>query len=253
MVDDAHRDAPNIIQFVSQEHENFLIALVRDREFFAPQFELQGFYTAAIKEVEGRDGDLPLVQLILFLHFHFLFASACFARCHLSAAFASSRAAIDAALIGAYIIRDRQAGEAYVKREPPFDNFARHLGNLIKANKPLPHPLVRPLFELQKKLSQFSVHADIGSFIHRAKIIRNADEDELQFQYFQLVEDNTRRKIYGLQLLLAFVLVLDMFSDFLVAEQMCLSVAWQNHLRSLGARLEVTLEEAKTALGKSGG
>ena len=126
MVDQTHREAPNVIEFVSKDQENFLISLVKDRELFLLHSQLHAFYAAAIKEIEGSDRDLPLVQLLLFLHFQFLFAQASFMRgYHLSVALGSARGAIDAALIGAYIIHDRAAGEAYAKGEPPFDNFAR--------------------------------------------------------------------------------------------------------------------------------
>ncbi len=91
-------------------------------------------------------------------------------RCHLSEAFASARAAIDAALIAAQIIHDRASQVAYTKREKPFDNFARHLGNLIRDGKPLPHPLVPALRDLYKTISTFAGHADVGSFVHRVKL-----------------------------------------------------------------------------------
>src|SRR5882672_7531897 len=91
------------------------------------------------------ENEFVLFQLLTFTHYHFLYALACLMRCHLSEAFASARAAIDAALIAAQIIHDRASQVAYTKREKPFDNFARYLGNLIRDGKPLPLPLVPSL------------------------------------------------------------------------------------------------------------
>jgi hypothetical protein len=63
--------------------------------------------------------------------------------------------------------------EIEARREKPFDNFARYLGNLIREGKALPHPLVPVLFNLHKSLSTFASHADVNSFVHRVDIVKN--------------------------------------------------------------------------------
>jgi hypothetical protein len=135
----------DLLKFVAVENEQFMISLVKDREAFRAISHIQGLYDAACSNRATSENDMVVFQLLSFTHYHFLFSAACLMRCHLSEAFASARAAIDAALIAAQIIHDRASQVAYTKRKEPFDNFARYLGNLIRYGKPLPHPLVRRL------------------------------------------------------------------------------------------------------------
>jgi hypothetical protein len=134
---------------------------------------------------EVKENDFVIFQFLTFTHYQFLFSMACQMRCHLSEAFAAARAAIDAALNAAYIIHDRSAQTAYAKREKPFDNFARHLGNMIAAKKELPHRLMPVLIDQQKKISTFAVHADVGTFLHRSNKLEEAGQTVMTFEYFR--------------------------------------------------------------------
>jgi hypothetical protein len=133
---------PTLLGFVADESKEFEGALVRDRADVALWNQIQGFYEGALAQVHVHENEIPIFQLLTFSHYYFLTATAAMMRCHLSEAFGSTRIAIDAALIGAHIISDRASQIAYARREKPFDNFARHIGNLIAAKKALPHPLV---------------------------------------------------------------------------------------------------------------
>jgi len=238
----------DLLKFVSLEHEQFLVSLANNRDEFRILSHIHGLYDAATSNVTVHENEMAIFQLLTFTHYHFLFGTACLMRCHLSEAFASARAAIDGALVGAQIIHDRPSQVAYTKRERPFDNFARYLGNLIKSGKPLPHRLVPTLVDLQKSFSSFSVHADVGSFVHRVTISGDGDDRLLSMQYFQFARNETERKIHALTLFHTFVLILDVFSGFLVTEQKVVPQEWQDELHGLGASIERRHEELKDEL-----
>jgi len=174
----------------------------------------------------------------------------CLMRCHLSEAFASVRAAIDGALVGAQLIHDRASQVAYTKREKPFDNFARYLGNLIRDGKPLPHPLVPVLFNQHKTISAFAVHADVGSFLHRVNFADGPENPMMSVGYFQFAKNPAEREIHGLAVFHSFVMILDVFSDFLVTEQKAVPQEWQDELRALGTTIERRAEALRGTLAK---
>jgi hypothetical protein len=160
------------------------------------------------------------------------------------------RIAIDAALIGAQIIADRGSQIAWVKREKPFDNLARYYGNLIKDKKPLPHALVPELLALHKKLSGISSHADIGTFVHRTTITKESYGQRIFVKYFQCSDDARQRRIHALTLAHALVMILDMFSDFLVDEQKSVPPQWRLDLRAFGADIEREHKALKAISGE---
>lgn len=229
---------PTLLDFVADENKEFEAALLRERADVALWDRIQGFYEQALAEVKVHENEIPIFQLLTFSHCYFLTATAAMMRCHLSEAFGSTRIAIDAALIGAHIISDRASQIAYARREKPFDNFARHLGNLIAAKKPLPHQLVPTLVELHKKLSGFSSHADVGAFVHRTTISTESYGHRIFARYFQCSDDATQRRLHALTLSHAFVMILDVFSDFLVDEQKTVPPQWQIDLHALGNDIE---------------
>ena len=57
-------------------------------------------------------------------------------------------------------------------------------------------------------------------------------------KYFQYASNKDEKKIHTLTVFYTFVMILDVFSDFLVQEQKAVPVEWQNRLRGLGAILE---------------
>jgi hypothetical protein len=238
----------DLLRFVSIENEQFLISLANNRDELKILSHIQGLYEAAMSEKSVDESDMAVFQMLTFTHYHFHFSTASLMRCHLSEAFASVRTAIDAALVGAQLIYDRASQVAYVKREKPFDNYARYLGNLIKDGKPLPHRLVPDLFKLHKALSRFASHADVDSFVHRVKITDEQSGKMLSVEYFQFSQNETKRQIHALTLFHAFVMVLDVFSDFLVVEQKAVPKEWQDELRGLGQGIERRHSELKLLL-----
>lgn len=227
----------DIIKFASIENEQLLVSLANNKEELALISHIQGLYEAALEHEEIGVNEVVIFQLLVFIHYHFLFSNMCLMRCHLSEAFASTRAAIDAALIAAVIINDRSK---YATQKFPFDGqLNRYFGNLCKDGKSLPHPLVPALLELHKKFSMFASHADIGSFVHRASIDKKTPEQDLIFiEYFQFARNKTERKIHSLTLLHIYVMLLDIFSVFFVTEKELLSIEWRNEISNLGAHIE---------------
>ncbi|TAJ40047.1 MAG: hypothetical protein EPO55_09905 [Reyranella sp.] len=238
----------DLLQFVSAEHQQFLISMVKSRPEFDAHSHLQGLFQAVLSQTEVPEDDMVLIQLLVFIHYHFVYSHACLFRCHLSEAFASARSAIDAALIGAFIIDDRSLQVQYLKREAPFNNLARHLGNMVREKKPMPHRLVPALREVHGNISRFASHADIDSFMHRVEITEKDEKPLVQIQYFQFSRNDAQRKLHFVQLLLSFVLVLDVFSDFLVSQLKSVPKQWQDELRGLGQALERGRDEIKKQL-----
>jgi hypothetical protein len=251
------RTPPNLLQFLGMEEQQLLVSLAKMQEEMGYIAQLEGLYGAATSYKEVREDDYVVFQLLTFTHYHFLFTLVCQMRCHLSEAFGSARAAIDAALVAAYIIKDRAAQVAYVKREAPFDNYYRYLGNLRRDGKPLPHPLMGTLIAQHKTISSFATHADVGSFIHRVRDTKDESGNRmLAMEYFQFARDDDERKLHTLTLLHTFVMILDVFAEFLIDEQKAVPDAWKEQLHRLGAaieRLAGELREKIKAVNAEGG
>jgi hypothetical protein len=102
------------------------------------------------------------------------------------------------------------------------------------------------LIDQQKKISTFAVHADVGSFIHR---VTETDTDDgtrmMAVEYFQFARTADERKFHTLSMLHSYVMILDVFADFLVEEQKAVPQAWKTHLHTLGADLERRAGELK--------
>jgi hypothetical protein len=242
------RTPPSLFEFISMEEQQVLVSLAKGREELAVIAHLEGLYKAAMSFKSAARDDFVIFQLLTFTHYHFLFSTACQMRCHLSEAFASARSAIDGALIGAHIIHDRASQVAYAKREKPFDNFARYLGNLIKDKKALPHRLVPTLFKQHKLISTFASHADVNSFVHRITKSWRDDAVIMNVEYFQFARDDTERKIHALTLFHTFVMTLDIFSEFLVVEQKVVPAQWQQEIHKLGHTIERRMKVLRASL-----
>lgn len=247
------REPLDPLRFVSMENEQFLVSMANNREEFGLLSHVQGLYSHAITNVSASENELVIFQLLAFTHYHFLFSTACLMRCHLSEAFASARAAIDAALIGACIIENRSLQVAYAKRENPFDKLNRHLRNLVRDKKPLPHRLIPELLRVHDTCSMFANHADIGSFVHRVDFVQPSGRSDpmMTVEYFQFAKNPIERKIHGLALLFTFVMILDVFSDFLVSEYKVAPIEWKEELHNLGAKIQKRNDELKIALSQS--
>jgi hypothetical protein len=240
---DAVRDnliwAPlDLVRFVGAEYENFLVSLANHRNDLAIINRLQGLYAAAMSHKTIKGNDVVLYQLLTFIHYHFLFSTSNLMKLHLSEAFASLRAAIDAALIAAQIVHDRASQLAYAKREKPFDKLSRHFRNLIRDKKPLPHRHIPVLLNVHELCSRFASHADIDSFIHRARISPDGDAEILRVDYFQFARDPDERQMHALRLFHTFLTILDVYADFLVVEVGSVPEAWRKELHALGSTME---------------
>jgi hypothetical protein len=228
---------PDLLQFVSTEHQQFLTSLVNCHEELNILAHVHGLYAAGMTNQSADANKIVIFQLLTFVHYHFLFASSSYLRCHMAEGFSSARAAIDGALISAQIIHDRASQVAYVNRAKPFDKLVRHFKNLIQHNKPLPHPLVKHLIEQHDFCSQLASHADVQTFAHRLEF--HGDPEKLMsFGYFQCPRDPAAMKHHFLGLLHIFVVTLDIFSGFLVGEQKCLPEAWREELHHVGRQIE---------------
>jgi hypothetical protein len=255
MTDGIETKPIDIIRFVGIEHEQFLISLANNPDDNNVINHIQGLYNAATADMTVDENEFVVFQLLTFTHYHFLFATSCIMRCHLSEAFASVHVAIDAALIAAQIIHDRASQVAYAKREKPFNKLMRHYKNLIRHKKPLPHPLLEVLIKLHDAFSTFASHADIASFVHRVKSTETDGRKVMAVEYFQFARNKDEKRIHTLTLFHTFIMILDVFSDFLVQEQNAVPVELQNELRGLGAILERRLTElqAKVAAAEPNG
>lgn len=252
-MDNPEPPLPQLLGFIADEDKEFRNSLARDEAHMAIWDQIQRFYETALREVQVGENEIPIFQILTFSHYHFLTAMAALMRCHLSEMFGAVRIAIDAALIGAQIISDRGSQIAWVMREKPFDNLARYYGNLMKDNKPLPHALIPQLLTLHKKLSGISSHADVGTFVHRTTITKESYGHRIFVKYFQCSDDARQRRVHALTLAHAFVMILDVFSDFLVDEQRIVPSQWRLDLHALGAGIEREHKAFKATLAPEEG
>jgi hypothetical protein len=234
----------DIVRFIGIEHEQVLVSLANGKDELQLINHLQGLYRAVMSNVTVGENDFIIFQLLTFTHYHFLYSLACHMRCHLSEAFASARAAIDAALIAAYIIRDRGSQVAYVQRTRPFDKLNRHYKNMIKDGKALPNALIPQLLKHHDFISSFASHADIASFVHRVRKV-DGDAASMSIQYFQFATNPEERRYHGMALLHTFVMVLDVFSTYLVDEVKFVPTLWRDDLHGLGGKIERESDDLK--------
>jgi hypothetical protein len=228
---------PDLLQFVSTEHQKFLTSLVICHEEIEILAHVHGLYMAAMTNQTTDTSTVVIFQLLTFVHYHFLFASSSYMRCHMAEGFSSARAAIDGALIASQIIHDRASQVAYLNRSKPFDKLIRHFKNLIRDNKPLPHPLIEYLIQQYDSCSQFASHADVQAFAHRLEFLSEPHE-MMSMGYFQVPRDPSTMKHHFLGLLRVFVVTLDIFSGFFVDEKKCLPEQWRQELRHVGRQIE---------------
>jgi hypothetical protein len=236
---------PDLLRFVSAENANFLNTFANLSDEKDILTKLEGLYAAVITPPRAiPENDIVLFQLLQLTHYHFLFSLSCLMRCHLSEAFASVRVAVDAALIASVIIDDRSAQVAYVKREKPFDKLNRYLKNLIDKGTNL-HHAVPQLLKLHGICSSFASHADIGAFVHRVMISKDGDKRKIDLQYFQFANSEARRKVHCFNIFYCFVLILDLFSDYLVEERKAVSAEWRKDVIRLGEHVVQKNNEAR--------
>lgn len=232
-------EPPDLLRFVSNENHNFMIVLANHPEEFEFVQHVHGLFRAAMSKQSADDSQIVIFQLLTLVHYHFLFATSCYMRCHLSDAFNSVRIAIDAALAAAHIIQDRPSQTAYLNRTKPFDKLLRHYKNLIRDKKHLPHGVIEHLVKMHDFCSQIASHADADTFVHRLQFHGEPGQERLMaVHYFQFVHDRSVFKHHFLGLLHIFITTLDIFADFIVDEHKSLPAAWREELRTVGRRIE---------------
>jgi hypothetical protein len=237
----------DIIDFTSDQQKNFMISFSRLTEEIDILSHIQGLYNASMAYKELKDEDIVIFQLLHFTHYQFLYATSSFLRCHINESFMSARAAIDSALNASWIINDKSTRFAYLNRESPFKGMVRHYRNMMKNNKTLPHEFIPHLVDMHQKFSTLS-HADLASFVHRFDKSPDDSDKILYFQYFQISEDPTLQKVYFLNLLQSFVIILDIFANFLVTDQKVVPNDWKNELLRLGNFIETKTKSLKDNL-----
>ena len=85
MPENVYDRPPDLLHFVNQEREQLLITFATGRDELKVVNLLQGLFGAALSDIKLRSkADLIVFQLLGFTHYHFLFATACLMRCHLS-------------------------------------------------------------------------------------------------------------------------------------------------------------------------
>jgi hypothetical protein len=245
--DIVHDVPPDLISFIGMEHEQVLRTLRIDPEDMHFVDHIQGLYAAAMTRIRPKQlADLIVFQLLTFTHYHFLFSTACFTRCHLAEAFNSLRCAIDGAFVAAHIIHDRASQTAYRERKKPFDKLLRHYRNLVR-DRPdrLPHAFIPHLIERHDLCSRYASHADADVFAHRSRVVaEDGNQDAyVTVEYFQFARDKTERRLEFLWLLNTFTIVLSVFASFLHDEQGVVPEAWMRELQGLGAETERVRDE----------
>ena len=240
MPDSVYDKPPDLFRFVTMEYEQFLISISTTQDSLATINHIQGLYGAALSGVKIKNnGDLIVYRLLTFVHYHFLFSTACLLRCHLSEAFSSLRSALDGALVAAYIIHDRSAQTAYFNRSKPFDKLIRHYRNFLGRPEKLPHPHVPTLVSLHDACSRFASHADIDAFAHRRREFRDKKGTAwATTEYFQFSRDAREQRYYFSTLMHGFLIMLDVFSAFLVDEQKKVPDEWRSELHGAIADIE---------------
>ena len=115
--------------------------------------------------------------------------------------------------------------------------------------KKLPHPLVSELLKLYDEFSSFASHADASSFVHRMKATKDGSgKTHLSVEYFQFARNDIERRIHATTIFHTFVMIIDIFSDFLVNEKQAVPELWRDSLHALGARIGRHHDILKAAL-----
>jgi hypothetical protein len=80
------------------------------------------------------------------------------------------------------------------------------------------------------------------------KLTEEGDDTLFSVEYFQFSQNDIVRQIHGLSVFHTYVMVLDVFSDFLVSEQKAVPKEWQDELHGLGQAIERQHDTLKAAL-----
>jgi len=107
---------------------------------------------------------------------------------------------------------------------------------------------VPELVKLQKTLGTFTSHADIGAFTHRVDTTREDRVRQIRVQYFQYSKTTAERQIHALTLFHVFVMVLDVFSEFVALEHRIVPKEWQFEIIRIGTELEREVARLKATL-----
>ena len=126
MSEDGIKEPGDFFEYLGAETGNLLVTLNNLRTEFDLFSRLDGLYRTAIRNARADSpDDLVVLQLLLFVHYHYYNSTATLLRCHLSDALASMRTAIEAGLTAYRIIEDRPSQLQYVQRDKSFLSHKR--------------------------------------------------------------------------------------------------------------------------------
>lgn len=235
----------NIVEFNSIDNQHFITSIINCREEFDLLGELQARYSVVMSNAVVPENLIVIYQMVGLAQYHLLFSFSSLLRMHLSEAWASARVAIDAALIGEHLTRIPLDQERYLNGEKDIQYLVQAYKKLMKKGEMAPHVHIPKLLARYDFCSSHASHADVGVFIHRIRIVKDAEDMRLMsLSPFQVPEANEYRLIV-LDLIADFALVLDMFSEFFKQVRTKLPSNWsesiQHFLAVIEARRQVLL------------
>ena len=107
---------------------------------------------------------------------------------------------------------------------------------------------VGDLLSEQKPISSFAVDGDVGRFVRRLNITEEPESPMVSVEYFQFATNLVEREVHGVSIFDTFVIVFDVYSDFLVNEQKIVPQEWQHELHGLGMNIECKVAELRAQL-----
>ena len=227
---------PNFLDFIQTGQYNLMATMINCREEFDFFTNIDGLFRAAMAQRQITEDEVIIFQLLTFCHYHLLFSFSSLARTHSAEAFNSVRVAIDAALIAHKLISEPHLQANYIKREPPFDKLLRLYKNKIKDKKES-DPRAARLVSRHDHCSQYASHADFDAISTKLRIERTAEETVVQLHYF-LKNGPLNLRSQLLVLLHDFVVILDVFGDWLIDSLQKLPPDWRLQLQATGKALE---------------
>src|SRR6266496_1279712 len=240
--------------FLATEGANLDAGLVQHRDAVLARFEvLNGLFYEPHRHIklkrEGRA--LLLGALFDMAHFQLHFTMATFLRGHRSEAFASVRKAIDAAMNAMVLHIEPTQFTNYKASAYPFTRMTHYL---TRPARQAAYPLATHLVDIHGICSNFASHADFRSLPPRAKLVAPDGGDWAAFRFFWFEphqEDPPLDHAIGIDLLVAFGLVLRAFMPWIFAHAPKLAKEWRKNamafVKSLNAEQDAIAKEFKAA------
>lgn len=210
----------NFLEILSSEEYNLLNSLQTYQEEFKYFKKLDYIYNEYLEiinkiKINPNNEEPIIVNLYLFVHYHYYIAFSCFLRQHLSDAFSALRKAIDGAFTAYYIVEEPSSVYQYLERDVLFINIKRTIEKIRFKDKGR-FTLASDLILYHEDCSKFGSHADVSSFIHRTEV-ENIESDgakRLIFNYFQLFKSESEFKFEYIIFLMGFLIIFKIFKIF---------------------------------------